>query len=711
MNTFVLFFFGIVLGVLVTMSFMSRMAGDGSISASVAEDHEKRHKKLNHQFTHQLHTDGNSPAELDPSSTTSATSATGATSATSATSATESNFQVDADIDRWANEVMDVIGTKGKSQKASAAAQRAPASASASAAQKPDATKSTKKKVSVSPLDSLARDIKYVPDSDGSKPKARGRGDRNADKLAATAAAAAARERQTSIRASGNAEKARIEAREKELAAAVNRASAPTAKAAANSDKSVNFDTKTDARGRDNNDDLIVGGGSSATGTGSLKGSVGDSSSTGSISKRGPAAAASTALVKYHAVARSAAPAVNIVSIDSLTAAGRTLPDMSRQHAAYEKENLKLHLCNAVFEAYSASYLTTKKHMMDVKSESYNLTWVNCEMASFIHMRESRNFVSNAMGDGMIIQSLDVLDFSVIHLSAFERSSKKHKHLLWKSRKDLQSAWHNIDPVKETSKILDNLNNPKNPKSTKIVHSEEAKKTVVVMPFLGGAMGAGHSELGNRFDYLRACFWSFYEFVPNIVAGVTRQADVDWIMKESGMPFYDVILLENLPKSASLPVATTQQVKQRLVSGKWDFDYVFFTESDQILISRELPLMYEHLKKYPDRMLLPHRLMPYSDRAIKEVHKRNIDNITGKPTGEALVDNKKGLAIGPNDWQKQSCCMERQNCAERKTWKHISDPEVPIINYHGLFVPLGNINFLAESYRYCKIGPYTDICP
>ena len=44
----------------------------------------------------------------------------------------------------------------------------------------------------------------------------------------------------------------------------------------------------------------------------------------------------------------------------------------------------------------------------------------------------------------------------------------------------------------------------------------------------GGAMGAGHSELGNRFEYLRACFWSFYEFVPNIVAGVTRK-EVEYI--------------------------------------------------------------------------------------------------------------------------------------------------------------------------------------
>jgi hypothetical protein len=69
--------------------------------------------------------------------------------------------------------------------------------------------------------------------------------------------------------------------------------------------------------------------------------------------------------------------------------------------------------------------------------------------------------------------------------------------------------------------------------------------------------------------------------------------------KESGLPFYDIILLPNLPKSAGLPVGTTQQTKLRLQDGRWDFDYVFFTESDQILISRELQLMYEHLKKFP----------------------------------------------------------------------------------------------------------------
>ena len=38
---------------------------------------------------------------------------------------------------------------------------------------------------------------------------------------------------------------------------------------------------------------------------------------------------------------------------------------MTLQRADYEKENLKLHLCNGVFEAYSASYLTTRRHMIE----------------------------------------------------------------------------------------------------------------------------------------------------------------------------------------------------------------------------------------------------------------------------------------------------------------------------------------------------------
>ena len=51
---------------------------------------------------------------------------------------------------------------------------------------------------------------------------------------------------------------------------------------------------------------------------------------------------------------------------------------------------------------------------------------------------------------------------------------------------------------------------------------------------------------------------------------------------ESGLPFYDVILNKDLPRGSSNPVSTVQQVKKRFQSGEYNFDYMFFTESDQV---------------------------------------------------------------------------------------------------------------------------------
>ena len=103
-------------------------------------------------------------------------------------------------------------------------------------------------------------------------------------------------------------------------------------------------------------------------------------------------------------------------------------------------------------------------------------------------------------------------------------------------------------------------------------------------------------------------------------------------------------------------------------------------------------MMYDHLKKYPSRMILPHRLMVYSDRIMKEIHKKTID-------------------MNSNKWMTQSCCMPRQNCNERKEWKPIAHDDVHVINYYGLHVPLGNVNFLTETYRTCKISDYVPYCP
>lgn len=94
-------------------------------------------------------------------------------------------------------------------------------------------------------------------------------------------------------------------------------------------------------------------------------------------------------------------------------------------------------------------------------------------------------------------------------------------------------------------------------------------------------------------------------------------------------------------------------------------------------------------------MLLPHRLMVYSDRILREIHQRELATI------------KK-----PNAWMGQSCCIQRQNCMDRKTWVSLKDSKVPIINYYGLYIPLGNVNFLDEMYRSCDMSSYIgSYCP
>jgi hypothetical protein len=143
-------------------------------------------------------------------------------------------------------------------------------------------------------------------------------------------------------------------------------------------------------------------------------------------------------LPPYHAQTSSYSPAF-LPTLQSIQAARthalvvaseklKPMPNMTYQRAVFEPTNLKLHLCNGQFEAYSAAYLTTKEHVLagtfvlacklfrakirydvlfsccTVKSENFNLSWVNCEMASFTHLREHNNFYSNPSGHGMIIQ-------------------------------------------------------------------------------------------------------------------------------------------------------------------------------------------------------------------------------------------------------------------------------------------------------------------
>jgi hypothetical protein len=203
--------------------------------------------------------------------------------------------------------------------------------------------------------------------------------------------------------------------------------------------------------------------------------------------------------------------AVDNVNHNGLSRRLAAVPNLAHQ-SKEESQYLKLHKCRDVMEAYSASYLITREHLT-YQFTGLNLTWVNCEMGSFIMMNQRAD--PNRNVNGTVIQTLDVLDFSVIHLSWFERLQKRHRV---KSVKDVDP----IQPIIDSAQVL------RERTLTRPEYSPQAKRTVAIMPFLGSDNGAGHSKLGNRLHYLHACFWSIYHEIPNVVAAVKYQKDEEF---------------------------------------------------------------------------------------------------------------------------------------------------------------------------------------
>lgn len=189
----------------------------------------------------------------------------------------------------------------------------------------------------------------------------------------------------------------------------------------------------------------------------------------------------------------------------------------------------KLHRCRDAGEAYSASFLITREHLLEQFTD-YNLTWVNCEMGSFIFMNGRANPQKDV--NGSLLQSLDVLDFSVIHLSTYERLLKRWKF----SIKSNDATTGNIDPVRASAELLKDralqLRAPGMP-----IRHDKFNRTVVIMPFLGTDMGAGHSKLSNRFQYLAACFWSFYADYPYVVVAVKSDKDRHFARYNTSLSF------------------------------------------------------------------------------------------------------------------------------------------------------------------------------
>ena len=110
--------------------------------------------------------------------------------------------------------------------------------------------------------------------------------------------------------------------------------------------------------------------------------------------------------------------------------------------------------------------------------------------------------------NGSVTQTLDVLDFSVVHLSWYERLQKRHARKMKEELKIAKSDVKRMQELHSSSVIISTIEMLKT-RALKLRDPllpfpvPELNRTVAVMPFLGSDMGAGHSNLGNRYDDLQ----------------------------------------------------------------------------------------------------------------------------------------------------------------------------------------------------------------
>lgn len=207
-----------------------------------------------------------------------------------------------------------------------------------------------------------------------------------------------------------------------------------------------------------------------------------------------------------------------------------TFYDKNSNITTYTKDFYK---CPNLGEIFSGSYLVTRKYFQRQVSRITlpieNINRTNIELATFA-MINQQAIPFKFEYYGTPLQSRDLLDFSVIHLSAYERLFKEHpmvrKHL---GVDGIRKMNHNIMKGNHKERLERDFPTSSSRSSGSSSLSPFFLKTLVIMPYLGESRGISGSMESHRPLYLSTCFWSFYRYFPNIVAGVISRADSDEI--------------------------------------------------------------------------------------------------------------------------------------------------------------------------------------
>jgi hypothetical protein len=165
---------------------------------------------------------------------------------------------------------------------------------------------------------------------------------------------------------------------------------------------------------------------------------------------------------------------------------------------------------------------------------------------------------------------------------------------------------------------------------------------------------------------------------------VGTEEDLKFVMT-CGVPWAEIVnVIGHIDMPKNMGVASGVAAAQKFRSGEWaaKYDYMYWTESDQILLVRDraVEALYE-LVKDGQHLIAPHRLLPFPRSEDFDPSLSHLLKTQGGNQKELGDNDEKVLhAVVPtakNDrpMEQASCCFDPGDCTRRDHWVHFSNKE------------------------------------
>ena len=247
---------------------------------------------------------------------------------------------------------------------------------------------------------------------------------------------------------------------------------------------------------------------------------------------------------------------------------------------------------------FSAAWLVSKSHFYKCESNINNT--FNMAGVSFAVVRKKYHNVGTFM-------TRDYFDFMVEHLSATSNQIPFHHEKIFQEeyRKLKETAKSIRDHVSQRTSSYQDTQDPRK------------KKTIAVLIYSSIAFSIAKQvpiQSQIRIPFFESTFWSVYRHFPTVVVYVADEKDKKAV-EEMNIPAWKVmqlqVPLDNKNRTVALPRYGLLHLMNNMKTNPEysNFDYVFFTEGDQILHFRQEKPIYDLIDESNGTMIgIPHRM-------------------------------------------------------------------------------------------------------